>query len=181
MDVAHIVGGPVLFTIYGVMLLVSSLACGLAGHIGAARLLYSMGRDNVIPKKIFGHLSPKGGNPVYNEWIVGVVAYIAVLTIPWQLSAEIVTFGALLAFSAVNLAALLHFWFAPTSSDRPKNFFVDAFVPGFGCVFCFALLLGLQPWTKYAGLAWLVVGAIYAGYRTRMFTVRPKLIDFNEA
>ena len=118
MDVAHIVGGPVLFTIYGVMLLVSSLACGLAGHIGAARLLYSMGRDNVIPKKIFGHLSPKGGNPVYNEWIVGVVAYIAVLTIPWQLSAEIVTFGALLAFSAVNLAALLHFWFAPASLDR---------------------------------------------------------------
>src|SRR5947208_1344474 len=53
MDVAHIVGGPVLFTIYGVMLLVSSLACGLAGHIGAARLLYSMGRDNVISKKIF--------------------------------------------------------------------------------------------------------------------------------
>ena len=182
MDVAHIVGGPILFTAYGIVLLVSSLACGLAGHIGAARLLYSMGRDDVIPKKIFGHLSPKGHNPVYNEWIVGAAAYIAVLTIPWQLGAEIVTFGALLAFSAVNLVALLHFWFSPAASaGRQRNFFTDAFVPGFGCVFCFGLLLGLQPWTKYAGLAWLVFGAIYAGYRTRMFTVRPKLIDFNEA
>jgi putrescine importer len=179
MDVARVAGGPLLFAAYGVVLLVSSLACGLAGHVGAARLLYSMGRDDAMPKKIFGHLSPKKGNPVYNEWIVGIVVYIAVLTIPWQLAAEIVTFGALLAFTAVNLVALLHFWFAQAPSSH-RNFFVDALVPGFGAVFCFVLLIGLQTWTKYAGLTWLAVGVLYASYRTRMFTVRPKLFNFNE-
>lgn len=178
MDVARIAGGPLLFTAYGIVLLVSSMACGLAGHVGAARLLYSMGRDDIIPKKIFGHLSGKG-SPVYNEWIVGILAYVAVLTIPWQLAAEIVTFGALLAFTAVNLVALLHFWFSPEAPGR-RRFFVDAFVPGFGCVFCFGLLLGLQSWTKYAGLIWLGIGIVYAGYRTRMFTLRPKLFNFNE-
>jgi putrescine importer len=176
MDVARTAGGPFLFTVYGVVLFVSSLACGLAGHVGAARLLYCMGRDDVISKKIFGYLSPKRGDPVYNGWIVGVVAYIAVLTIPWQRAAELVTFGALLAFTAVNLVALLHFWFSPLTAGK-KNFFIDVLVPGFGAVFCFGLLLGLQPWTKYAGLIWLAVGAIYAGYRTRFFTLRPK--DFN--
>ena len=155
------------------------MACGLAGHVAAARLLYSMGRDDVIPKKIFGHLSAKKGNPVYNEWIVGALAYIAVLTIPWQLAAEIVTFGALLAFTAVNLVALLHFWYAQKGVGR-RSFFVDAFVPAFGAVFCFVLLLGLQPWTKYAGLIWLGIGLVYACYRTRMFTLRPKLFNFNE-
>jgi amino acid transporter len=179
MDVARIVGGPILFALYGVMLLVSSLACGLAGHIGAARLLYSMGRDDVIPRRIFGHLSLEGGNPVYNEWIVGVVAYVAVLTVPWERSAEIVTFGALLAFTAVNFAALMHFWFLP-AVNREKHFFTDAFIPGFGCVFCLGLLLGLHPWTKYAGFAWLVIGLVYAAYRTRFFTLRAKLIDFSE-
>ena len=179
MDVARIAGGPILFAAYGIVLLVSSMACGLAGHVGAARLLYSMGRDDVIPKKIFGHLSAKKGNPVYNEWIVGALAYIAVLTIPWELAAEIVTFGALLAFTAVNLVALLHFWFAQKAVSH-RNFFVDAFVPAFGAVFCFVLLLGLQPWTKYAGLIWLGIGLVYASYRTRMFTLRPKLFNFNE-
>jgi putrescine importer len=179
MDVARIAGGPLLFTAYGMVLLVSSMACGLAGHVGAARLLYSMGRDDVIPKKIFGHLSAKRGNPVYNEWIVGMVAYIAVLTIPWQLAAEIVTFGALLAFTAVNLVALLHFWFRQREVGG-RNFLVDAFVPGFGAVFCFVLLIGLQSWTKYAGLIWLGIGLVYACYRTRMFTLRPKLFDFHE-
>ena len=177
MDVAKVASGQFLFTAYGVMLLISSLACGLAGHVGAARLLYSMGRDDVLPKKIFGHLSAKKGNPNYNIWIVGGLAYIGVLTIPWEHAAEIVTFGALLAFMGVNISALRHFWFSQDATRR-RNFFVDAFVPGFGFVFCALLLLSLQTWTRYAGLIWLIVGFLYNVYKTRGFTRTPQLIDF---
>ncbi len=180
MDVARMASGPWLFAAYGVMLLISSIACGLAGHVGASRILYSMGRDDVLPKKIFGYLSPKKSNPTYAIWIVGVMAYIAVITIPWEHAAEIVTFGALLAFMGVNLAALNHFWFSAEAVGR-RNFFVDAFVPAFGITFCFVLLLSLQSWTKYAGLAWLVIGVLYGAYKTRGFTLRPKLIDFSES
>ena len=179
MDVARVAGGPLLFTAYGVVLLVSSMACGLAGHVGAARLLYSMGREEIVPKKIFAYLSPRRGNPVLSELIVGIVAYLAVLSIPWVRAAEIVTFGALIAFTGVNLSALLHFWFLREPNNR-RNFFLDAFVPGFGCAFCLVLLLGLQTWTRWAGLVWLSTGLIYAGYRTRLFTLRPKIFDFNE-
>jgi putrescine importer len=179
MDVARVAGGPLLFAAYGVVLLVSSMACGLAGHVGAARLLYSMGREEIVPKKIFAHLSPKRGNPVYSELIVGILAYVAVLSIPWVRAAEIVTFGALIAFTGVNLAALLHFWFLPRP-DSHRSFFLDALVPGFGGAFCFVLLLGLQTWTRWAGLIWLGIGLAYAGYRTRLFTLRPKIFDFNE-
>jgi putrescine importer len=179
MDVARQASGPWLFTAYGVMLLVSSIACGLAGHVGASRLLYSMGRDDVLPNKIFGHLNAKKGNPVYNVWIVGALAYVGVLTIPWERAAEVVTFGALLAFMGVNLASLKHFWFSKEAVGR-RNFFVDAFVPGFGFVFCFVLLLSLQTWTKWAGLVWLGFGIVYAAYKTRGFTLRPKLFDFSE-
>jgi len=179
MDVARLASGPWLFTAYGIMLLVSSIACGLAGHVGASRLLYSMGRDDVLPKKIFGHISAKRGNPIYNVWIVGVLAYIGVLTIPWELSAEMVTFGALIAFMGVNLVAMLHFWFGPEHRGK-RNFFVDAFVPGFGFVFCFGLVFSLQTWTKWAGIVWLIVGTAYAAYKTKGFTLRPKLFDFSE-
>jgi len=180
MDVARLASGPLLFAAYGIMLLVSSIACGLAGHVGAARLLYSMGRDDVLPKKIFAFLNPKRSIPIYNIWIVGILAYIGTLTIPWVRSAEIVTFGALLAFMGVNLAALRHFWFSKEAAGK-RNLFVDALLPGFGLVFCFALLISLQTWTKYAGLAWLGVGILYAAYKTRGFRVRPKLFDFGES
>jgi len=87
-------------------------------------------------------------------------------------------FGALLAFMAVNVSALRQFWFSPEAAGH-RNFFVDAFVPGFGFVFCFMLLISLQPWTKYAGLVWLGVGFAYLVYKTRGFKLRPKLFDFS--
>ena len=180
MDVAQMASGPYLFAAYGAMLLVSSIACGLAGHVGASRLLYSMGRDNVLPRKIFGYLSPKKSNPIYNVWIIGLLAYIGVITIPWEHAAEIVTFGALLAFMGVNLSALKHFWFSREAVGH-RNFFVDCFIPGFGIAFCFVLLISLQSWTKYAGITWLVAGILYGAYKTRGFTMRPKLIDFSES
>jgi putrescine importer len=176
MDVARVAGGSMLFTAYGVMLLVSSIACGLAGHVGAARLLYSMGRDGVLPKNIFGYLSSTKSIPVYNIWIVGILAYVAALTIPWELAAEVVTFGALIAFMGVNLSAIKHFWFAP-QVDRTRNFFVDACVPAFGFVFCLVLLISLQTWTKYAGLIWLGFGLLYVAYTTRGFRIKPRLFE----
>ena len=179
MDVARAASGPWLFTAYGIMLLVSSIACGLAGHVGASRLLYSMGRDDVLPKKIFGHISVKKGNPIYNVWIVGALAYLGVVTIPWERAAELVTFGALIAFMGVNLVALLHFSFGPENRGK-RNFFVDFFVPGFGFAFCFGLLFSLQNWTKWAGVIWLVGGIAYSAYKTNGFTLRPKLFDFSE-
>src|ERR1700692_606247 len=100
MDVAQVVGGYRLFAGFGIVLLVSSLACGLAGHLGAVRLLYGMGRDNVLPRKIFGHLNARRGNPSYNVAIVGVLAYVGTLTMAWERAIEILNFGALLAFMA---------------------------------------------------------------------------------
>ena len=179
MDVARMASGPWLFTAYGVMLIISSMACGLAGHVGASRLLYSMGRDDVLPKRIFGFIDPKKSSPTHNIWIVGVMAYLGAIMIPWELAAEVVTFGALMAFMGVNFVAFKHFWFSREFAET-RSFFQDVLVPAFGFVFCFVLLLSLQSWTKYAGLAWLTVGLVYAGFKTRGFRIRPKLIDFSE-
>jgi putrescine importer len=180
MDVASLAGGRLLFDGYGIMLVVSSLACGLAGHVGAARLLYGMGRDDVLPRRIFGHLSAAKSIPVYNIWVVGGLAYLGVLFIPWEHAAEVVTFGALLAFMGVNFSSLQHFWLSPEARERRK-FFVDAFVPGFGIIFCFLLLISLQTWTMYAGVGWLVIGTAYVAYKTRGFRMQPKLMDFSDS
>ncbi len=180
MDVAHVVGGYALFAAFGAILLVSSIACGLAGHVGAVRLLYGMGRDDVLPRRVFGFIHPKRGNPTYNVLIVGLLAYIGTITIPWEKAAEIVTFGALLAFMGVNLACFRHFWLSPETVGK-RNFLVDAVIPGFGFFFCLALLVGLQSWTKLAGGLWLGFGLFYAACKTRGFRTRPVLIDFNES
>lgn len=179
MDVAQVIGGYRLFAAFGVVLLVSSLACGLAGHLGAVRLLYGMGRDNILPRKIFGHIDPSRGNPSYNVAIVGLLAYIGTLTMSWERAVEILNFGALLAFMAVNAVALRHFGFS-RDAFQSRNVFLDVLVPAAGFVFCLVIFLGLQASTLAAGACWLVVGIVYVVLKTRGFTQRVEL-DFSES
>jgi putrescine importer len=179
MDVARVVGGNQLFIGFGVVLLISSLACGLAGLLGAVRLLYGMGRDNILPRKIFGHLNAERGNPTYNVALVGAVAYLGTLTMQWERSVEILTFGALMAFMAVNLAALRYFGFTPHPT-RKRNVAFDVVVPGLGFLFCLIIFLGLQNSTLLIGAAWIVAGVFYVVLKIREFG-QPVVIDFSES
>jgi len=179
MDVARVVGGSTLFVGFGVVLLISSLACGLAGMLGASRLLFGMGRDNILPGKIFGHLNPERGNPTYNVAIVGIVAYVATLSIAWERSVEILNFGALMAFMAVNLAALRYFGFM-TEDRRKRNLWLDVVAPSLGFLFCLIIFLGLQNSTLAAGAAWVGAGLLYVLLKRRDVQ-QAAVIDFNES
>ena len=179
MDVASVVGGYKLFVGFGAVLLISSLACGLAGLLGAVRLLYSMGRDNVLPRKIFGHLNAERGNPSYNVLIAGVLAYLGTLTLGWERSVEVLNFGALMAFMAVNLAAVRYFGFSPGMAGK-RHWLLDVIVPSLGFVFCLVIFLGLQGSTLVAGAIWLVVGGVYVVLKTKALG-QPVVIDFSES
>jgi putrescine importer len=178
MDVASAVGGYKLFVAFAGVLLISSLAVGLAGLLGAVRLLYSMGRDSVLPRKIFGHLNADRGNPSYNVLIGGVLAYVGTLTMSWERSVEILNFGALLAFMAVNLAAVKHFGFKPALPHKRK-LFLDVIAPGLGFAFCLVIFLGLQESTLVAGTVWLAMGGLYVILKTRIMG-QPVVINFDE-
>jgi amino acid transporter len=177
MDVAKVVGGNNLFVAFAVVLLVSSLACGLAGLLGAVRLLYGMGRDNLLPRKIFGHLNAQRGNPTYNVAIAGALAYIGTLTMQWERSVEILNFGALMAFMAVNLAAVRHFGFSREQAGQ-RNLFLDVITPSLGFLFCLVIFLGLQGSTLAAGAIWVAVGGVYVFVKTKALG-QPVVIDLS--
>jgi putrescine importer len=179
MDVAKVVGGYNLFVAFGVVLLVSSLACGLAGLLGAVRLLYGMGRDNLLPRRIFGHLNAERGNPSYNVAIAGVLAYLGTLTLQWERSVEIMNFGALMAFMAVNLAAVRHFGFSPQERGK-RNIWLDIISPTLGFLFCLVIFLGLQGSTLAVGAIWVGCGALYVVLKTKGLA-QPVVIDFSES
>ena len=179
MDVAKVVGGNNLFVAFAVVLLVSSLACGLAGLLGAVRLLYGMGRDNLLPRKIFGHLNAQRGNPTYNVAIAGALAYLGTLTMQWERAVEILNFGALMAFMAVNLAAVRHFGFSRETAEK-RNLMLDVVVPALGFLFCLVIFLGLQGSTLVAGAIWLAAGGLYVFLKTRALG-QPVIIDFSES
>jgi len=92
MDVTRRVGGPLLFQALGVVLVLATVGAGLTGQVGAARLLYGMGRDNVVPRKLFAYLDPKRNTPTRNIWLIGIVAYIGTLFISYEQAGEVLRF-----------------------------------------------------------------------------------------
>lgn len=155
-------GGMVLFHLVNGTLLVATIGSGMGSQLGAARLLYGMGRDNAIPSRFFAHLDRKTNIPSYNVLFSGAIALIGALSISYQLGAELLNFGAFLAFTGVNLSAFMHYFVR--GKNRHWSYLV---LPLAGCAVCLYIWASLRWQAKLLGFTWLCAGAIYGLIRRR--------------
>jgi amino acid transporter len=169
--VAGKAGGPVLFAILNATLLVANIGSGSSAHLGAARLLYGMGRSGALPPRLFGVIDPRRNIPRNNVILVGVLALIGGLLLTYQLGAEMLNFGAFIAFMGVNLAAFTHYFVR--GAERRWHHLV---LPLLGFLICLYLWISLRWQAKLAGGAWLLLGVLYGAWKTRGF--RRQLISF---
>src|SRR5580693_2042298 len=65
-----------LFPIVGFTLLLANFGSGFGAQLGAARLLFGMGRSNALPKSFFGKIDAKSRVPLNSVIFVGVVAIL---------------------------------------------------------------------------------------------------------
>ena len=84
LDVMKLVGGSALFVAFSIVMSISQFGAGFSVQVSAARLLYGMGRDNVLPRALFGYLSPRRGNPSRNIVLVGVLAFLGTVFVPFR-------------------------------------------------------------------------------------------------
>jgi putrescine importer len=180
MDVTRRVGGPLLFQALGVTLVVAGFGSALAGQVGAARLLFGMGRDNVLPRTVFAHLSPRRNTPSYNICLIGGLAFLGALVLNYEQCAEVLNFGAFLSFMGVNVATAWQFFIVGQARHK-RRFVVDLCLPAVGFLFCGWIWWHLPTPAKLIGGAWFVLGVGYVAFKTRGFRTRPVMIDFSES
>jgi putrescine importer len=185
MDVCQRVGGMPLFQAMGAILVLAALGSGLTGGLGAARLLFGMGRDGVLPRKFFGHLHPNTSTPTYNILLIGFIAFAGAVTLnyvgnAYEHAAELLNFGAFLAFMGVNLSTFWHFCIVLRSKGW-KNILGNAILPLAGFAFCALIWWNLNPLAKTVGGLWFAIGIVYIAVTTRGFRLTPKMIDFTES
>ncbi|HUX96685.1 MAG TPA: APC family permease [Bacteroidales bacterium] len=178
MTVCARVGGAALFNAMTITMFIACLGSGMAGQLGAARLLYGMGRENVLPRKFFSHLGTKNNNPVYNIILIGILSVTGALLLNYQKTAELINFAALVAFMGVNIAAINQFWFK--SPPDKRNFLRDFLIPAAGFTFCLWIWISLPGNPKIIGGIWLIAGIIYLFLSTRGFKKQPVPIDFKD-
>ena len=161
--IAGVAGGRTLFHVVNATLLIATVGSGIGTQLGAARLLYGMGRDNVLPRRFFGSIEPIRGIPRNNVLFIGALALCGSLAITYQLGAELLNFGAFLAFMGVNASALRHYFL--TGKNRTWSYFA---LPAAGFLVCLYMWINLRWTAKLIGLAWLLVGILYSLVRRRV-------------
>ncbi len=199
-----------LLVIVGFTLLVANFGSGMGSQLGAARLLYGMGRSNALPKSFFGAVDRRYHVPRNNVLFVGAMALGAALLVnyglfSYGLGAEMLNFGALIAFMGVNLAAFIRYDVRESAKSTIKTLAPALTViiiilslwggtlawivagavwlvlavlapPMAGFVICFLLWWNLSHPAKVAGTIWMVAGIAFGAWKTKGF--RSNLVDF---
>jgi putrescine importer len=165
--VAGAMGGPILLAIVNAALLLANLGSGMASHLGAARLLYAMGQDGALPRPFFASVSRKNRIPRNNVILIGSVCLAGALILNYDLGAELLNYGALLAFMGVNLSSALRGWrYGRWTQMMPIVISLA------GMATCALLWWNLSPKAKTVGTCWAVAGVLLWIARRR-FTVLP--------
>ena len=155
---------PLVGVVVGATLLLANFGSGMGAQLGAARLLFGMGRSNALPKSFFGKLDEKHHVPRNNVLFVGAIVLAGSFLLSYGMGAEMLNFGALIAFMGVNLAALLRY-FVRAEKKTIGNFLP----PLLGFLICLGLWVNLSwPAMKY-GSIWMGVGILFGIWKTKGF------------
>jgi len=151
---------------------VTVLASGMAAHAGVSRLLYVMGRDGVFPEKVFGHISPQWRTPTFNVVLVGVVA-LSAISFDLVTATALINFGALVAFTFVNLSVISQFYIREKRNRTFKDHLNYLVLPVIGALTVGALWINLEASSMTLGLVWGAIGLGYLTFITRRFRQPP--------
>lgn len=165
-EIVKMVGGAALSSVFLTVLILAIFTQGLSSVTSVSRLLFVLGRDNVLPKRVFAFLHPKFGTPVINIVIVSVVSLLA-LVISLDNAVKFVNFGALTAFFFVNISVIAQ-KYKKERLRSAKQTFLYLVLPLLGAGFIGYLLSLLDKDALWMGLTWLIVGIVYHGIQKRL-------------
>jgi putrescine importer len=177
-EVARQIGGNLFSAIFLAGIIIAQFASGISAQASASRLLYAMGRDSVLPKRIFGYLHPTFRTPVLNILIVGAIALLA-LKLSVTTSTSFINFGAFTAFTMVNVSVIFHY-FIRNRNRGMKSGIKYLIFPLLGAIFDFWLLVNLDKDAITLGLIWAVCGFAYLLFLTKAFRRRPPELNMSE-
>lgn len=175
--IGDFVGGPVLQAVLTAAGFCATLASGLASHASVSRMLLVMGRNNVLPKKFFGYINPRTHTPTFNIVLTGAICLLA-MAFTLEMIAAFINYGALIAFTFVNISVIA--WFAIRKGRRHtfKDIFKFIVMPGIGMLLTGLLWANLHVDALVGGVIWTAIGLVYLVFLTKGF--KRKVAGFDE-
>lgn len=159
-----------------IMLVINIVAIGIANimnaQLAASRLLYSMGRDAVIPR-IFGKVHPKYQTPWVGALFIGAVALVLSLVLTMADLATLVNFGALASFIMLNFAVFWYFFIKEKKRYSFGNIVKYLICPWLGILILGYVFTGFDVMTYALGVTWFIIGFIICAVKSKGFKEVP--------
>lgn len=175
-EMALYVGGQAFQLLFLAGAFAATIASGLSSHASVSRLLFVMGRNGVLrPARMFAYVHPRFRTPVFTVVLVGVVSLLAIAP-TLELVASVINFGALIAFTFVNLSVIAYFVVRKGRYRTPKDIVSYLVLPLVGAGLTGVLWSFLQQDALTLGLTWTVIGVVYLAILTKGF--RSNVSDF---
>lgn len=177
-EIAIQIGGSLFGAIFLAGLVVAQFTSGLAAQASASRLMYAMGRDGVLPRRLVGVLSARFASPVSAILVTGVVGLLATV-LDVATSTSFINFGAFLAFTMVNLSVIVHHFRQRAVGVRlnPASYVL---APTVGALVTIYLLFQLDGQAVRLGLVWLAIGIVVLTVLTKGFRAQPPEMAIDE-
>ena len=175
LDVMRTAGGKFLESFFTAAYVAGCIGSALTSQASVSRILYAMGRDGILPRRFFGHVSPRFSTPVYAIGLVSLVSLLA-MVIDLTTLASIISFGALVAFSAVNLSVIKHY-FIDLGDRRGAALLRHLILPLIGFTLTVWLWFSLSGLTLIVGLCWLGAGLLWLLIVTQGFRRPTPVMD----
>jgi putrescine importer len=167
--------------VVGGTLILACIASGTGMQLGAARLLYGMGRGGALPKA-FGALESKRRIPRNSVLFVGAVSLAGAILLPaiagestgFDLGASLLNFGALIGFMGVNCAAFLRFYWR-----AERRTAINFLLPLLGFLICLVLWWNLSTQSRILGAVWMAIGIAFGAWKTGGFRTQLDVFEIS--
>ncbi|MDD2944548.1 APC family permease [Acinetobacter sp.] len=163
-EIVLYVGGALFQSVFLCAQIMNTFASGLATHASASRLIHIMGKDGIFHRETFGQVHSKLGTPLYAVLLVGLISLTAI-ALDLATVVSMISFGALIAFTAVNFSVFVKFYVRDQQRHGMKNIFLNLILPfiSVGVIMC--LWFNLERSALLFGCGWLSVGIVIFLYK----------------
>jgi len=187
--VAVLTGGRWFSIFYTTGFCLAMCVFNVVATAAGARLLYGMGRDNMLPKAIFAKINKKYQTPHWNIIIIVCVEYALGIFMTISKITNLINYGALGGFIMLNLSVIWLYYvrkkgnapeklgetpnWIPTASKFPRYFIA----PLLGFIVLVWVFTSMDHMALIVGTIFLIIGFVYEGIKTKGWKELPPQLD----